>query len=285
FNMGFFTLDHSGFGLNFPKKKEQTVLRICEECDLKLRSGLNVLESTLRFYAYQIGEGSNQQSVYHYLIPLVHDEKMLSMVLDRIARAKHKIIEEKLHDVDENIKRIQIMMKNVDRKKQQQLKKELSELKSSAKKIEQNKQNIELIELLLEIGKEEGVAFFDLYFKETDRKQNPTVKEIVGAYHIRKKRFEKIVRVFNETLEIFTGYNLRIWHLKSLIGDRTYPQYLQAIFEETKIKRDIFLKRANDVIRQAFLSKVMNYGSEYFSNLIITFRVFYTIFEKLDVYR
>ena len=286
FNMGFFTLDHSGFGLHFLDKKKQTTLQICSKCTLKLKKGLTVLEKDLRFFAYLIGKGRNKQSIHHYIIPLVNDPGLLKDTLKQIHRAKQEISTQRALEIQKDIEKIKIKMESADLKRKNTLRSDLKK-KNAEKTIyeEGEAKDIEIAELIIRLGDLGSISYLDLYFKETDLKQSPTSKEIVALFHITKKRFERLSNSFKKIKNKFNLPTLRLWPMQALIGERQYPTYLQAIFGETFLDKDRYLQGSYNFLKRAFLAEVLEYDNLFFSSNLRNFQMYYDLFEEIKIWR
>ena len=290
YNYGCFTLDQKIFRTLFITDQSGKVneqFNICPNCLTECQQGYNILESQLKFYAYSIKIGRDQESIYHYLIPQGSDIKQLKKAVDFIAQARSKYNKQSADRVFTEIKQLKENLTTAEAAKR----KDLNDLKKRIKKLEKDKEryekdentNISPLTLMKSIEKLD-LSFIDLYFRETNLKLNPRTKEVIDIFHLDKSRIKFLAGIIEKAEQTFNVKEIHPWWLRNLVGKKRMINYLQAFYNSTSIDRSEFNKISNKELSRAWLYDVLDISNLYYSFKMKSFRAFDYLFEKAQLF-
>jgi len=250
-----------GFFSKYKELNGQNVM--CTECFLKTLHGYNIVQEKLNFYAYQLKSGKDSESIYHYVIPIIQDEKLLRRAIELIGKAKevsdanhYNSINNQILNLNAEIDSIKRRLKSVSSEEKKDLSKKKSDYEKRKREFEKNLSSpynrLDIEIFFDEFSKvNDNISLLDIYYKITNVKQNPKIIEIVSDILLTSEMIKKLARVFNKTKN---RYGLiRLSDLKNLMDDRYFLGYYSALLSLNQISKKLFNKHTAETIKKYFL--------------------------------
>jgi len=260
-SIGIFNLNMQGFVQGFFKEKDAIQYSVCSSCNREIKSGFDYIESNLKFYAYRTKKGViDKDGVYinHYFIPVTTSPNLLIDTIRRIKDAKIDIGEGRKQSYTQQIEKLNDKINKASGSRKRKLKNEIRKLKNELDKdpedLATRAETIELLNSLQNLK----MNYYDIYFHETDLKQNPSTKEVVGYYQITYPVVRKIVAA----LDNVNNHKFSIYQMRFIISGKLFLSLLQAIFTSNIVRRDQFLKETENTIMLSFNNKLLKLEKE-----------------------
>jgi len=286
FNSGIFTLNQNSFSIGF-NGKNSSQFQVCKDCYLLCMNGFNFVENNLNFYAYKYKKGKDEIRVYHYLIPMVVNHEILKKAITQIKNVKLQLNTNKKVLIENRIKQKSAGVRRAEKKAKKELDNEKNKLRDEMKRYEENTNISFDVNELLEQLNTIKLSFLDMFYINSDNKQNPSVKELIDVMLIKKERIQFLANAIQEVKEEYNiEGTLRFNDLYNLVGDRSFINILSQYLNGGKIIDTRFEKLASKTIKQAFKNFYFKKEtSSYFSKKIETFQVMYSLFQRSGNFR
>ncbi|MHA1148573.1 MAG: hypothetical protein ACTSR8_10050 [Promethearchaeota archaeon] len=307
FNLGFFTLDQHSFRNYFFRilqKKFSHQYLMCTDCFLFTQLGFVIIKNRLNFYAYKF----DNDNIFHYIIPLETNLRSLKTHIDIISRAKNNrdsLIDQKLTNEIKSI-HTQIEQINETIKKEvkttiiKKLEKQKQEMESKIEKKQErrnSKKNQFTIEELIEQLKkqEKKIPIMDIYYKITDNKSTPKVKEIQSELLISTETIDKLANIF-EVANKKLGKSYRpLWALKDYMQFYKFLHYYNSIISLKPINKDNFDSDINHKLKTLFFDSLSGKEAKKqkssgkknggFINLLEIYETYRILYEEANLWR
>lgn len=273
FNFGIFTLDQESFQTQFFRDRRNLNYQyiMCVDCYVYTLYGFLIAREHLNFYAYSVKEGRSSLSIYHYLIPMATDMKLLKKQLQFLAKAKEKYdgkidqgIDKQINILDLKISKLQDKHQAASTKKaKKSLKKEMKANEEKKEKQEEYRQlqknRFTLVDLLENLEDEsQYLPIYDLYYKISDYKQTPKSKQIMSEVFLSTEHIRKLSDVFasvRKKMEL-VNRSLDLSKLKFLVQNRDFFNYFSALLSLQPVFKSRFDQICMPKIKSEFIRNV-----------------------------
>jgi hypothetical protein len=251
FSYGLMTLDQASFSLGFLDKSKQTQFMICDKCYIDCINGYNVIEAQLKFRAYSMKEGRVPVPVYYYLIPQTPDRKQLRNAVKTIGKAKRAIIDGAKRDFEREIRTINSRIQRADRVERRSLEQKLKKIQKRNDYLTQtDDKEIDVPEMIERVF-QSGLGLIVFYFRLTNQ-PGEKPKEVIGHFYISGSHLRSLAELFSGLRQDYSRKEIQLWRLRSLTDDKMFMKILEALFGQSEINYQAFLKKASRKIEQDF---------------------------------
>lgn len=251
FSYGLMTLDQASFSLGFLDKNKQTQFMICDKCYVDCINGYNIVEAQLKFWAYSIKEGRGRVRVYYYLIPQTPDRKQLRNAVKTIGKAKRSIIDGAKRDLEREIRTINSRIQRADRAARRGLQQRLKKLQNESDFLALTDDKEIDVPIIIEKVHQSGLGLIVFYFRLTNQ-PGEKPKEVMGHFYISGSHLRSLAELFSGLCQDYSRKEIQLWRLQSLTDDRMFMKILEALFGQSEINYQAFLKKASRKIEQDF---------------------------------
>lgn len=252
FSYGLMTLDHASFSLGFLDKSKQTQFMICDKCYIDCVNGYNIVEDQLKFWAYSMKEGRGRVRVYYYLIPQTPDRKQLRNAVKTIGKAKRSIIDGAKRDLVREIRTINSKIQRADRAAaKRELQQRLKRLQKESDFMAREDDKEIDVPIIIERVHQSGLGLIVFYFRLTNQ-PGERPKEVIGHFYISGSHLRSLAELFSGLRQDYSRKEIQLWRLRSLTDDKMFMKILEALFGQSKINYQAFLKKASRKIEQDF---------------------------------
>ena len=260
--IGIFNLDMTGFIIGFGKKNETPQFTVCNSCANHIQEGYKVLESKLKFYAFKTKNGQlgpKGQTVFHYLIPMAQDPKLLKRAVRNLEGNKAKYGESVKKSLRKRIEDINLAIS----KTKKGSKKELKKLKDTLKNLKTRKERsvdqiagqADLTSIVTHIV-EVDMNYLDIYFFVTDAKQNPTTKEVISTQQLNKPSILAINEAYRALVQ--SGMDFNFYWQSRFLPIKLFLNVMNALYMQQEMDNAELVKAYSDLTSRAFIYHLIN---------------------------
>jgi len=251
--IGIFNLNMIGFVIGFGNQDQTPQFTVCNSCAVSFQEGYNILEEDLKFFAFKTKNGQlgpSGQNVFHYLIPLVLDPKLLKRAVANLKGQKVSYGEKVKNSLQKRISDLNMALERTNRSAKSKVKKLKDQLKRVKKQEAESPANIaqsaDLTEIVFEIINPD-IHYLDIYFFVTDAKQNPTTKEVISSLQLSRPSINAIQDALNALSQ--SNMEFTFYKLSKILPIKLFLSIMDHLYMQKKIDPSEFIREFSKILR------------------------------------